>query len=239
MSDNTNIKSTTTPSEQVAKTVREQPSRVTQELPEPTLRRLPWYLAYVGMLKEKGVDYVSSTQIAKEINVDASMIAKDLSFLNIRGKTRIGYEVAVLEHELQDFLGFKRRHNAVMVGVGSLGASLIQDSGLANYGLRIVAGFDTNPAIAGTTICGVPIYDMAYFAELIAPFNAEIGIIAVPSHVAQQVSDTMVAVGIKALWNFTPFRITAPEGIVITNTSIYAHLAVMYNRLGLQNSLKK
>lgn len=239
MSDNTNIKSTITPSEQAAKTVREQPSRVTQELPEPTLRRLPWYLAYVGMLKEKGVDYVSSTQIAKEINVDASMIAKDLSFLNIRGKTRIGYEVAVLEHELQDFLGFKRRHNAVMVGVGSLGASLIQDSGLANYGLRIVAGFDTNPAIAGTTICGVPIYDMADFAELIAPLNAEIGIIAVPSQVAQQVSDTMVAVGIKALWNFTPFRITAPEGIVITNTSIYAHLAVMYNRLGLQNSLKK
>ena len=86
-----------------------------RELPEPTLRRLPWYLAYVGLLKERGVDYVSSTQISKEINVDASMIAKDLSFLNIKGKTRIGYEVAVLEHELQDFLGFKRGHNAVMI----------------------------------------------------------------------------------------------------------------------------
>jgi redox-sensing transcriptional repressor len=80
---------------------------------------------------------------------------------------------------------------------------------------------------------------MSDFAKLIGPLNAEIGIIAVPSHVAQQVSDTMVAAGIKALWNFTPFRITAPEGIVITNTSIYAHLAVMYNRLGLQNSLAK
>ena len=107
-----------------------------RELPEPTLRRLPWYLAYVGLLKERGVDYVSSTQISKEINVDASMIAKDLSFLNIKGKTRIGYEVAVLEHELQDFLGFKRGHNAVMIGVGSLGASLIQDSGLVNYQSR-------------------------------------------------------------------------------------------------------
>lgn len=38
-------------------------------LPEPTLRRLPWYLAYVSLLKEGGVEYVSSTQIAKEINV--------------------------------------------------------------------------------------------------------------------------------------------------------------------------
>ena len=209
-----------------------------RELPEPTLRRLPWYLAYVGLLKERGVDYVSSTQISKEINVDASMIAKDLSFLNIKGKTRIGYEVAVLEHELQDFLGFKRGHNAVMIGVGSLGASLIQDSGLVNYGLRIVAGFDINPDVVDTDICGVPIYDMNRFAQLIPSLKADIGIIAVPIHVAQEVCDIMVDAGIKALWNFTPFRITAPEDIVITNTSIYAHLAVMYNRLGLKNSLE-
>ena len=68
--------------------------------------------------------------------------------------------------------------------------------------------------------------------------KADIGIIAVPIHVAQEVCDIMVDAGIKALWNFTPFRITAPEDIVITNTSIYAHLAVMYNRLGLKNSLE-
>ena len=53
-------------------------------LPEPTLRRLPWYLAYVNMLHGQNIEYVSSTQIAKEINVDASQIAKDLSFLKER-----------------------------------------------------------------------------------------------------------------------------------------------------------
>ena len=36
-------------------------------LPEPTLRRLPWYLAYVNMLQSQGIEYVSSTQISKEI----------------------------------------------------------------------------------------------------------------------------------------------------------------------------
>lgn len=203
-------------------------------MPEPTLRRLPWYLAYVSLLKEAGVEYVSSTQIAKEINVDASMIAKDLSFLNIKGKTRIGYEVTSLEHELQDFLCFKVDHNAVMIGVGSLGNSLIQDSGLANYGLSIVAGFDIKPEAIGREVCGVPIYDIAELPERLPGLEAEIGIIAVPVDHAQEVSDKLVAAGIKALWNFTPFRITAPEGIVIQNTSIYAHLAVMYNRLWLR-----
>ena len=91
-------------------------------LPEPTLRRLPWYLAYVRLLKSQRVEYVSSTQIAKEINVDASQIAKDLSFLNIKGKTRIGYEVDTLVGELADFLGFALgRHSYKTRGYCSTG----------------------------------------------------------------------------------------------------------------------
>ena len=68
-------------------------SKSTVKLPEPSLRRLPWYLAYIKLLQTKGEEYVSSTQIAKEIGVDSSKIAKDLSFINISGKTRVGYEI--------------------------------------------------------------------------------------------------------------------------------------------------
>lgn len=200
-------------------------------LPEPTLRRLPWYLAYVNLLSAKNIEYVSSTQISKEINVDASQIAKDLSFLNIKGKTRIGYEVKSLARELVDFLGFKKQHNTFMMGVGSLGAALIQDSGLSQYGLRIVAGFDVNPLRIGTSICGVPIFHVSELAQRQQEFNAEIGVLAVPVENAQEATDVMINGGIKAIWNFTPFRIKANENIVIQNTSIYAHLAVMYNRM--------
>lgn len=201
-------------------------------LPEPTLRRLPWYLAYVSMLRWDNVEYVSSTQISKELNVDSSQIAKDLSFLNLKGKTRIGYEVRQLERELQDFLGFMQKHNAIIVGAGSLGAALMADSGLRRYGLNVVAGFDLNPSVVGTSISGVHVYHIDSLAEKRAALKAEIGIITVPVECAQAVADSMIAAGIKAIWNFTPFRIRVPEHIVITNTSIYAHLAVMYNRLG-------
>lgn len=205
-------------------------------LPEPTLRRLPWYLAYVSMLHANGVEYVSSTQISKELSVDASQIAKDLSFLNIKGKTRIGYEVVSLERELQDFLGFKEVHNAIIVGVGSLGAALIQDSGLSRYGLNIVAGFDINPDIVGTTLCQVPIYDISQLNEYRKKHNVEIGIVTVPVDRAQEVANIMIEAGIKALWNFTPFRIKVTNDVVIQNTSIYSHLAVIYNRLDSQKN---
>ncbi len=200
-------------------------------LPEPTLRRLPWYLAYVRLLDNRHVEYVSSTQISKEINVDASQIAKDLSFINIKGKTRIGYEVHKLVKELTDFLGFKHKHNAFMIGAGSLGGALIQDVGLAQYGLNIVAGFDVNPSLVGTSICGVPIYDISELAQRQRELDVQIAVLAVPVEHAQPVTDVIIESGLKAIWNFTPFRIKVPAGIVIQNTSIYAHLAVMYNRM--------
>lgn len=203
-------------------------------IPEPALRRLPWYLAYVNLLRQKGIEYVSSTRISQELNVDSSQIAKDLSYVNIKGKTRIGYEVTTLCHVLQDFLGFKRLHNAVVLGAGSLGGSLIHDTGLANYGLTIVAGFDTNPAIIGKTVGNVPIYPVEELQRRCKQLQAEVGIVTLPVDHAQAGADMLISAGIKALWNFTPFRIKVPEGIVITNTSIYAHLAVMYNRLESQ-----
>lgn len=199
--------------------------------PEPTLRRLPWYLAYVSLLSQRGVDHVSSTTIARSINVDASQIAKDLSVLGIKGKTRIGYEVKALERALEDFLGFGRPHRGVMMGAGSLGAALISDSGLSRYGLDIVAGFDIRPEVVGTEIAGVPIYDISEMPRRVAELGAEIGVLAVPVENAQETADQLVDAGIRALWNFTPMRIRTAPAVVVQNISIYAHLAVMYNRL--------
>ncbi len=205
--------------------------RLRDLIPEPALRRLPWYLAYVSLLRERGVEHVSSTGIARGINVDASQIAKDLSFLDIKGKTRIGYEVALLEHKLEEFLGFRKRHRAAIVGVGSLGRALMQDSGLTNYGLEVVAGFDVDTSKVGTSHEGIPVYDVAELAGKTRELEMEIGIVTVPVEYAQEAADTIVEAGLKAIWNFTPYRIQVPDEIVVANTSIYAHLAVMYNRM--------
>lgn len=183
------------------------------------------------MLRGRKVEYISTTRIAEELDVDPSQIAKDLSFLGIRGKTRIGYQVDALEAKLRDYLGFDRRHCAIMAGVGSLGAALIADSGLLRYGLDIVAGVDINPDIVGTEISNVRIYSAADVPALVKSLDVKIGIIAVPVEAAQEVADYLSAAGVRAIWNFTPSRIRVPEGVVVTNTSIYSHLAVMYNRL--------
>lgn len=201
------------------------------KVPEPTLRRLPWYLSNVKLLRQRGERFVSSTQISKEINIDASQIAKDLSYVNISGRTRVGYEVDTLITVLENFLGFTDMHKAFLFGVGSLGGALLADSGLRHFGLEIVAAFDVNPKLVGTSLNGIPIFHSDDFGQKMREYDVNIGVLTVPIEIAQQITDTMIAGGIKAVWNFTPFRIRVPENIVVQNTSLYAHLAVMFNRL--------
>ena len=201
------------------------------KVPEPTLRRLPWYLSNIKLMKDKGEQYVSSTQISKEINIDASQIAKDLSYVNISGRTRVGYNIDALIEVLESFLGFTNMHKAFLFGVGSLGGALLRDSGLQHFGLEIVAAFDVNPELVGKNLDGIPIFHSDDFEAKMKEYDVNIGVLTVPINIAQEITNKMVDGGIKAVWNFTPFRIRVPENIVVQNTSLYAHLAVMFNRL--------
>ncbi|MDR0895370.1 MAG: redox-sensing transcriptional repressor Rex [Prevotellaceae bacterium] len=204
-----------------------------QKVPEPTLRRLPWYLSNIKLRKQRGEQFVSSTQIAKEIDIDASQIAKDLSYVNIAGRTRVGYDIDTLIAVLENFLGFTNIHRAFLFGVGSLGGALLNDSGLQVFGLEVVAAFDVKPELAGTTVNNIPIYHPDEFEQRMKEYDVCIGILTVPIGIAQPITDKMIAGGIRAIWNFTPFRIRVPRNIVVQNTSLYAHLALMFNRLNL------
>ncbi|MBO5263870.1 MAG: redox-sensing transcriptional repressor Rex [Bacteroidaceae bacterium] len=207
----------------------------TERVPEPTLRRLPWYLSVCRLLKSKGEQFVSSTRLSKETNIVASQIAKDLSCVNVIGRTRVGYEIDNLLQVLEDFLGFTRMHKAFLFGTGRLGTALLNDSGLKQFGLEVVAAFDVNHRIVGHTVSGIPVYHISELEKQMRRHQAKIGVLTVPIDSAQEVADKMVVWGIKAIWNFTPLRIRVPSNIVVQNTSLYAHLSLMFNRLdGLQ-----
>jgi len=128
------------------------------KIPEPALRRLPWYLSYVKLLKSQGETIVSTTHLAKKIDVSASQIAKDLSYVDVSGKTRVGYDIDDLISVLETFLGFTQTHKAVLFGVGSLGAALLSDSGLEQYGLKIIAGFDVKESVINRKINDIPVF---------------------------------------------------------------------------------
>jgi redox-sensing transcriptional repressor len=143
----------------------------------------------------------------------------------------VGYDIDNLLEVLEDFLGFTRIHKAFLFGAGRLGGALLNDSGLKQFGLEVVAAFDTNAKVVGHSIAGIPVYHINELEAKMRRHNVKIGILTVPIDRAQEVADKMVVWGIRAIWNFTPLRIRVPENIVVQNTSLYAHLSLMFNRL--------
>jgi len=90
-------------------------------VPEPSLRRMPCYLAYLKLAKRRNQQFVSSTHIARDMGVDPTQVTKDLPYTSIVGKTRVGYEVNVLIDVLEDFFRFSITRRSLFIWGWKLG----------------------------------------------------------------------------------------------------------------------
>ena len=71
----------------------------------PTIRRLPSYLHVLRQLHAKGLEYVSGTFIASELDLEPIQVRKDLEITGIVGKPGVGFAVSELIRGIEEFLG--------------------------------------------------------------------------------------------------------------------------------------
>lgn len=91
-----------------------------------TVLRLPGYLRYLQTARSKGVEYVSSSEMAADMELSAVAVRKDLAVISSRpGKPRIGFCVDTLIADLEKFLGYHRLTRAVVVGAGGSGGRFL------------------------------------------------------------------------------------------------------------------
>ena len=197
-----------------------------------TLQRLPFYLDALQKKYANGEIHISSAQLAKELNLNEVQVRKDLaSASRVGGKPKVGYEIKQLISDIKLFLGCNRIDKAVLVGVGSLGTALLGYKGFKDYGLEIVKAFDKNPSIIGNIIQGIDICDLSELESTIKENKVRIGIITVPALYAQDVCDTLIKAGVKAIWNFAPTRLNVGPNILIQNENMASSLAVLSRHL--------
>ncbi len=196
-----------------------------KEISTQTIRRLPQYLRVFYRLHGYGRELVSSTILAQETHLLPIVVKKDLQAVGAPSKLRAGFKVAGTIEVIEKFLGWNNLNKAFLVGVGHLGAALLGFAGFKNHGLEIVAAFDTAPDKVGQAVHGVPVYHTAQLASTIAQENLKIAILTVPAVAAQGITDTLLAAGIKAIWNFAPLRLEVPPGVIVQQEDISSGLA--------------
>jgi redox-sensing transcriptional repressor len=202
----------------------------------PTLKRLPLYLRLLRKMKENGEAYASGTVVAKELGLDPIVVRKDLAITGAVGRPRLGFPMDEIISAIEEFLGWSNTTDAFLVGVGNLGAALLGYKGIEQHGMRIVAAFDSNPEIIGTTVNGKTVLDIEKMSELAKRMHVQIGVLTVTASVAQQVADTMIEGGIRAIWNFTPTNLDVPEHVILQREELASSLAVLSHRLLLESS---
>lgn len=185
--------------------------------------RLSRYKNALKRLKALGFVKVFSDNLSDAAGATPSQVRKDFSLFGISGHGRGGYNVDELIEQLRDILGKNEIQNVVIVGSGHIGRALLNYKGFETGGIKIIAGFDIDPARFDQE-SDIPVYPLDDFREFIRDNQVKIGILAVPDYVAQQVSEIMISSGIKGILNFAPIQLRAAEGVVINNINLEVEL---------------
>lgn len=209
-----------------------------KEISKAVLKRLPGYLAYLKAIPEEASPYISATALAAALGMGEVQVRKDLAAVSDGGRPKIGYMRESLIEDISQFLGYDNTTDAILVGAGKLGQALLGYSGFAAYGLNILAAFDEKP-YAEETAEGRPVLPMEKLEAFLKTHKVLMGIITVPAEYAQQVCDSMIRCGIKAVWNFAPVHLDVPANILVQNENMATSLAVLSMHLQAQMKDKK
>ncbi len=189
-----------------------------ERLKRVVLDRLIRYYRYLAELTwTHPVETITSARIGAALDVDASQVRKDFSAVGLVGMSRVGYDVCEVCRTIRTVVGFDREYDAVLVGAGRLGAAILAYPDFERYGLRIVAAFDIDPFKVGRRVNGHTIEPMDQLPSFVRERGIVMGIIATPAAAAQPMADFLIALGVRAIWNFTPVRLTVPEGVLSRN----------------------
>ena len=209
-----------------------------KEVSKSVLKRLPGYLAYLNNLPEGTAPHISATALAAALGMGEVQVRKDLAMVSDGGRPKIGYQRDRLIDDIEQFLGYDNTTAAVLIGAGKLGQALLGYGGFDDYGLNILAAFDTAPALERTED-GKPIYHISQLESFCRSHKVLMGIITVPQAHAQQVCDQLISCGIKAIWNFAPVHLDVPSNILVQSENMATSLAVLSMHLRAQMKDKK
>ncbi len=193
----------------------------TPKVPEATIKRLSIYMRVLRDLEKKGVEVISSAELADICGVNAAQIRKDLTYFGEFGVRGVGYYVKELHFDIRKVLGLNRKRNVALIGVGNLGRALASYKNFAEHGYVFVAAFDVDPNKVGTYLpTGVPIHPVEEMPRIVAEKEIEIAIITTPAEAAQEAADAAVRAGIRGILNFAPVQIQVPEDVRVKKVDL-------------------
>jgi redox-sensing transcriptional repressor len=193
-------------------------------LSTPTCERL---VRYLRLLKDGGDRTVTSAELATALDVDSSLVRKDLAAVGLRGRPCKGFSSAVICSRLRDFLGVEQRWKAVILGAGRLGTAIACHREFQGMGLDVTGLFDRDPAKIGQMAGGNPILPVEMLELHIQTERVQLAILTVPGDSAQVLAERLARAGIRAIWNFSPCRLSISSKVLVRHEHLVVGLGTV------------
>ena len=199
-----------------------------QNINRVALKRLSNYKNVLYKLKALGFVKVFSDNLGDAIGVSAAQVRSDLAKFGITsGNKKGGYAIDELLDSVKETLGKDEMQKAIVIGCGKMGNAIMNYTGFPVDGMRIIAGFDTNPALAEAH-ARIPIYCLDEMERVVKEERVTVAIMTVPESAAAQVYDLVQRAGVKGVLNFAPLQLRSTENCLVNNINIALELESMF-----------
>ena len=189
----------------------------TKVISKAVIKRLPRYRRYLGELKKRGVEKISSKDLSELIGYTASQIRQDLNNFGGFGQQGYGYSVENLYKEISNILGLNKEYKTVIVGYGRLGQAMASYIDKNEKQFRIAGIFDVSDKVVNEVFKNAQVYAFNDLKDFVIDNDIEIAVITVPREKGQIVADTLVEAGIKGIWNFSSVDLELPDNVCVEN----------------------
>lgn len=190
----------------------------TLKLPEASKKRIVQLLQILKAWPQKKI---TSAQISEITGWKDSLIRHDFWLLgkNLNGVSN-GYSVENLIFVLEELICDSSTKNCCIVGLGRLGAALLDQSFFESSGFEIKVGFDSNLYRVEILRTSFPLYPADDMPWVIKQEKIEYAILSVQNKDAQAMTDRLVKTGIKGIVNLTQRLVKTPASVKVENLSI-------------------
>lgn len=198
-----------------------------ERVSEAVIRRLPGYYRYLSQLERGGMKRISSQELGSRMGLTASQIRQDINCFGTLGQQGYGYNIPELRARIGEILGIGQDRRVALIGAGNIGQAVAQYPGFLNMGFRIRYIFDVEKPPVGEKIAGIRVQHINLLEEELSANPPDIAVLASPAEKAQSLADRLIAIGIRAIWNFAPMDIVVPDGVAVQNVQLTDSLLVL------------
>jgi len=190
-------------------------------IPKPTKKRLIQLLTLLESYKETKI---TSLKIQSLTGWKDSLIRHDLWLIGFNNGVSNGYFVSELIEKISLALGFETsptiKRKCCIVGLGRIGAALLDANFFAKTDFTISAGFDSNVNRVEILRSTFPLYPANQIEFVVKKEQIEFAILATDDKDANTSVQRLINCGIKGIVNMTNVVLAVPKNIKVINLSV-------------------